>query len=990
MSESFYRTSLWQDVLKKMPVPASTYRLQFHRGFTFKDAVNLLPYLRQLGITDLYASPIFMASPGSPHGYDICDHSTVNRELGGEEGLNALVSALKACGMGLLLDFVPNHMATDPGSNAWWRDVLENGPSSPHALNFDIDWDPVKPELRNKILLPILGDQYGKVLERGELKLEYSDGTIQLLYFDHRLPINPRQAVAVLGWNMEVLRQSMGAEDPHLLEFLSIQTALGNLPLYTERSPERIEERRREKEICAGRLIRLTEASPRILRHIQNNLTVFNGEPGNYSSFDLLHELLEAQAYRLAYWKTALSEINYRRFFDVNTLAGLRQEYDPAFIHSHALLFRLIQEGKITGIRLDHIDGLYDPRAYLEKLHAHIAALRSDDPLAASGIPPVHEITRPEFYVIVEKILSLGESLPADWLLHGTSGYDFLNDLNGIFIDARNALSIKKAYAHFVRGLPALPEIIYQSKFAIMVDSMTSELNVLAHALNRISELDRRTRDFTLENLRRAIREIVAALSIYRTYVTPNGWNENDEKVIDSALAKTRSRHPTMEPTILAFLRDSLLPAPKDQPDEHFPQRLEFAMKLQQFTAPVHAKGLEDTAFYRYNLLLSLNEVGGDPQRFGRSLNEFHQGNVRRRENHPLTLLATSTHDTKRGEDARMRLNVLSEMPEQWREKVTHWNAMNKALKSQVSGAWIPDNNEEWLIYQTLLGVWPAGWEKKSLPPQLLPRLRQYVIKAVREAKIHTSWIHNNAPYEEAVLRFLTQILEGSHSKRFLRSFLPFQFRISFFGMLNSLAQTTLKIASPGIPDFYQGTEFWDLNLADPDNRRPVDFASRRTALASLEFLDSCPPEECRQHLAGLLRNWPDGRVKLYVTSKALKLRRSYKELFLLGDYQPIDVEGKWNDFVAGFARSYRDQHVIALVPRRVATLGGSRLSNLRHNSQIWSGGKVILPAELEGCSFRNVFTGGLLSASSIEQNTMNLSEVFRDFPVALLFSETE
>jgi (1->4)-alpha-D-glucan 1-alpha-D-glucosylmutase len=989
MSESVYWISLWQDVLKRMYVPASTYRLQFHKGFTFQDAVRLLPYLQQLGVTDLYASPILMASPGSPHGYDICDHSAINPELGGEAGLNELVTALKARDMGLMLDFVPNHMAANPGANAWWRDVLENGPSSPHALNFDIDWDPVKPELKNKILLPILGDQYGKVLERGEFKLEYRDGAIQLLYFDHQLPINPRQAVKVLGWNMDALRESLGDNDPRLLEFLSIQTALGNLPPYTERTPERIAERRREKEICADRLSRLTSERPQILRHIQNNVRVFNGEPDDCSSFDLLHDLLEAQAYRLAYWKTALSEINYRRFFDINTLAGLRQEYGPAFIHSHALLLRLIREGKITGMRLDHIDGLYDPGAYLAKLHTYIAALRSGDTSPASGNSLIHPVTKPEFYVIVEKILSLGEMLPADWLTQGTSGYDFLNDLNGIFIDARNALGMKKAYAHFVRGLPALPEIIYQSKFAIMVDSMTSELNVLAHALNRISELDRHTRDFTLENLRRAIREVVAALPIYRTYITPDGWSESDEKVIDSALAKTRSRHPTMEPTILAFLRDSFLPAPKDQADTHFPQRLEFAMKLQQFTAPVHAKGLEDTAFYRYNLLLSLNEVGGDPQRFGRSLNEFHVGSIRRRENHPLAMLATSTHDTKRGEDARMRLNVLSELPEEWREKITHWNAINKSSKSQVSGAWIPDNNEEWFIYQTLLGVWPAGEVKQNILPQLLPRLRQYLTKALREAKIHTSWIHSNAPYEEAVLRFLDQILQGPHSKRFLRSFLPFQFRISYFGMLNSLAQTTLKIASPGVPDFYQGTEYWDLNLADPDNRRPVDFSSRQAALASIDSLDSSPPEERRQHLRDLLLNWPDGRVKLYVTSRALRLRRSYKELFLLGDYQPIEGVGPWNDFVAGFARSFFNQHIVALVPRRVATLGGNKLSNLRHNSQMWSGGKIALPADLDGCIFRNIFTGAVLSVSSAEQRAMDLADVFKDFPVALLYGET-
>jgi (1->4)-alpha-D-glucan 1-alpha-D-glucosylmutase len=986
MSEGFLHISLWQDMLKKMRIPASTYRVQFNKEFTFRDAVAILPYLQRLGITDLYTSPVLMAAPGSPHGYDICDHATVNPELGGEAGLDELASALKSLDMGLVLDFVPNHMAAHPSANAWWKDVLENGPSSPYALYFDIDWDPVKPELNNKILLPILGDQYGQVLERGELKLEYHSGAIQLVYFEHRLPINPRQAVKVFSWNLDLLRKSLHGNNQELQEFLSIQTALGNLSPSTERSPERIEERRREREVCRNRLSHLTFYSPRILEHIQNNIQVFNGEPDNRASFDLLHDLLEVQAYRLAYWRTALSEINYRRFFDINTLAGFRQEYEPAFIHSHAALFRLIRDGKINGLRLDHVDGLYDPAAYLQKLHAHIAALKSDQIPKTPGNPAISAVARPEFYVVVEKILSLAESLPADWLTQGTSGYDFLNDLNGIFIDAHNALDMKKTYSRFIHESPALPDIIYESKFAIMVDSMTSELNVLAHALNRLSELDRRTRDFTLENLRRAIREVVAALSIYRTYVTPTGWNESDERMIDTALAKTLSRHPTMEPTILAFLRDSMLPAEKESADKHFPQRLDFAMRLQQYTAPVHAKGLEDTAFYRYNLLLSLNEVGGDLQRFGRSINEFHQGNIRRRENHPLGMLTTSTHDTKRGEDARMRLNVLSELPREWRDNLTRWSTINKSLKSQISGALIPDNNEEYFIYQTLLGIWPAGWERNDPPPELLDRLRPYLIKAFREAKIHTSWIHSNAPFEEAVIHFIEQILTGSRSKRFLKSFLPFQRRLSFFGMLNSLAQTTLKIASPGVPDFYQGTEYWDLSLADPDNRRQVDFSARQTALVSLDLPDTYR-RECRNYLNDLLANWPDARIKLYVISKALQLRRELKELFLLGDYQPIAAEGEWNDFVAAFSRSYQDRHIIALAPRHVRTLAGSSLDGLQYSNSIWLDGKVTLPTELFGCSFRNIFTGARLQAHE-QKPELQLADVFQDFPVALLVSE--
>lgn len=987
MPENVHWVSSWQEVLKKSRIPAGTYRLQFSRDFTFHDAAAILPYLQQLGITDIYASPIFLAVPGSLHGYDICDHSLVNPELGGEAGLNELAEALRARDMGLMLDFVPNHMAAHPSANVWWKDVLENGPSSPYALYFDIDWDPVKPELKDKILLPILGDQYGQVLERGELRLEYEEGLFCLAYFEHRLPVNPRQAVKILKWNMERLRGALGEENPDLREFLSIQTALNNLPSYTERDPERIEERRREKEVCRNRLDRLASENSRILEHIRGNLRIFNGEPGNRASFDLLHEVLEVQAYRLAYWKTALYEINYRRFFDINGLAGLRQEYEPAFARSHAALLRFIREGKITGLRLDHIDGLYDPAAYLAKLQAHIAAARSGGSETA-GTPETPAAVKPEFYVVVEKILSLGETLPAHWATHGTSGYDFLNDLNGIFIEARNALDMKKIYSRFIRESPVLPDIMYQSKFAIMVDSMTSELSVLTHALNRLSELDRRTRDFTLESLRRAIREVVAVFPIYRTYVTSDGWKENDEKVIDAALAKTRSQHPTMEPTILDFLRANLLPAGKDKADEHFPQRLEFAMKLQQYTAPVQAKGLEDTAFYRYNLLLSLNEVGGEPQRFGRSLNEFHQANLRRRESHPLAMLTTSTHDTKRGEDARMRLNVLSELAGEWRRHLREWSALNKSLKSQIAGAWVPDRNEEYFIYQTLLGVWPAGWEGEEAPAELTPRLRQYLLKAVREAKIHTSWIHNNAPYEEAVLRFADQLLAGPRSKRFLRTFLPFQRRIAFFGMLNSLAQTALKIAAPGVPDTYQGTEYWDLSLADPDNRRPVDFTARRAALETLELQAKASPEEIRSGLRELFDCWPDARIKLWVTARALRLRRERKELFLLGDYHPVTAEGEWNAFTAGFCRSHWNQHCIVLVPRRVCSLTGGRENVPPLGEEVWRDGRVVLPAACAGRSFRNIFTGAVLRETPGLPGSLALAEIFSDWPVALLISE--
>jgi len=976
-----YSLAAWSDLMKRAQVPASTYRLQFHRTFTFADAIGILPYLRELGVGNIYASPIFAAVPGSTHGYDICDHARINPELGGEEGFDALAAALRGQGMGLVLDFVPNHMAAHPVANPWWRDVLENGPASLYADFFDIDWDPVKPELKNKILLPILGDQYGQALERGELRLEYSEGAFQIHYFDNALPVNPRQAVSVLNQDLERLQAELGSDHPDLLEFLSIRTALSNLPPYTERDPVKVEERRREKEVCRERLRRLTRANSRILEHLEANVRHCNGTPGNRESMDSLHDLLERQPYRLAYWRTALDEINYRRFFDINTLAGIRQEHGPAFEKSHAGLLRLAGEGKIQGLRLDHIDGLQDPAGYLAGLQAAIAGARE-------GVKSRQEkpAGRNDFYIVVEKILVLNENLPSKWPVFGTSGYDFLNDLNGIFIQSGNALPLKRVYSRFTLEKQALPEIIYHSKYAIMVDSMISELQVLAHALNRISEQDRRTRDFTLENLRRALREVVAAFPIYRTYIGPGGWTESDEKIIDHALNKTRLRHPTMEPTILQFLRDNLIPRPQEGAEELSSRRLQFAMRIQQYTAPVQAKGLEDTAFYRYNLLLSLNEVGGDPQRFGRSLQEFHQANIRRREQSPFAMTATATHDTKRGEDARARLNVLSELPEEWYRRIREWSTLNKPLKTQVGGSAAPDRNEEYFIYQTLLAAWPQerGWE--TVTAEFVDRIKAYLLKALREAKLHTSWVYNQRAYEEAVISFAEKLLAGPKARRFLKSFQPFQRKIAYFGMLNSLAQTTLKIGAPGVPDYYQGCEAWDLSLADPDNRRPVDFGWRQRVLDEMKPWLEAEAGERAPMLRGLLQSWDDARVKLYVTAAGLRLRRRYPELFLLGDYRPLSAENGHGDHVAVFSRSHRGQRLLVVAPRKICTLLEGEEGSLPVGPA-WGECRVPLPGDWAGQELQNAFTGEKLRVSPEDAPAAALADLLKTFPAGLWYS---
>jgi (1->4)-alpha-D-glucan 1-alpha-D-glucosylmutase len=802
-------------------VPAATYRLQFHAGFTLRDARARLAYLDRLGVTTCYASPLLAARPASAHGYDLVDPTRLNPDVGGPDDFTAFTDALAARRMTLLLDFVPNHMGIDPAANPWWRDVLENGPSSPFARYFDIDWAPALPELHGKVLLPILGDQYGIALERGDLRLALADGALTLRCAEHDLPVNPRQARLVFERNLVSLEQTLGPDDGHLREFLSILTALRNLPPYTNTDEASIAERHREKEIARERLMRLLEASPAVRGHIEANIVAFNGTPGDASSFDPLHELLEAQAYRLAYWRTAMHEINYRRFFDINDLAGLTMERPEVFDATHALVLEYIGQGRVQGLRLDHVDGLFAPAAYFRRLRDAMRRARGAPGGAA------------EPYVVVEKILSGAERLPAGWDVDGTTGYDFLNDVNGIFVDGSRAQDVKRIYARFT-GRASLPaDELYASKTAVMNTSLASELNVLAFELHRISEQDRRSRDFTPESLRDALREIVAAFPVYRTYVSDEGSTPEDARAVETAVARARRRNPATEPSIFDFVRDALLPAERPDAPAGFARRLRFAMKFQQFTGPVQAKGLEDTTFYRYVPLASLNEVEGDLFRFGRSPGEFHEANARRRADWPASMLATATHDTKRGEDARARLNVLSEIPDDWRRAIGRWARLNASQRATVDGVPAPDRHDEYLFYQALLSIWPAGADAAA-GAGLTARLQSFMMKAIREAKIHTSWINPYESYERAVADFVDGVVRGRRSDRFLAAFLPLQQRVARAGAMNGLAQLVLKLAAPGVPDIYQGNELWDLHLVDPDNRSPVDFDLRERLLAEL------------------------------------------------------------------------------------------------------------------------------------------------------------
>jgi (1->4)-alpha-D-glucan 1-alpha-D-glucosylmutase len=944
--------------------PVSTYRLQFNKEFTLDDAVRLLPFLNDLGITDLYASPILKATRGSMHGYDTCDHSQINPEIGGGEALQRLSAELRSRGMGLIVDFVPNHMGINERENMWWRDVLENGPSSQYARFFDIDWTPLKSELRDKVLLPILGEQYGVALDSGKLQIALSsEGFFSLRYFDRDLPLNPKQLSFLLGHNLDRLKAAYQEDSSELTEFLSVLFHLEHLPSSEHTDMTSVSERSREKEVAKRRLAALMSDSAGIKTHLEANIQEFNGKPGEPATFDLLHNLLESQPYRLSSWRTATHEINYRRFFDINELAAIRMEDKEVFDATHALTLRLIGEEAITGLRLDHVDGLFDPRSYFDRVHEAVGPGR-------------------QIYLVVEKILTEGEKLPEDWAVHGTTGYEFLNILNALFVDKSAAREFQKLYNRISGNRQSFQEVVYSSKKLIMETSMASEMHVLAHELNRISESDRNYRDFTLMSLQEALTEVVACFPVYRTYVNSSGWSEFDKRNIDSAIREAVRRNPAQETSIFRFIRKMLLPAARASlPAEEQSRRLRFAMKVQQYSGPVQAKGVEDTAFYRYCRLLSLNEVGGTPTRFGESPEEFHASNKERFERYPLAMSATSTHDAKRGEDARARLNVLSEIPKLWAEKVKLWMRINASARTLVDEEVAPDRADEYIYYQALLGAWPPG--QTDATPEFVSRTGQYLTKATKEKKIHTSWMTPSAKYDAAVAEFVERTLTGPRAKLFLAQFLPFQQRVAELGMLNSLSQLTLKMAAPGVPDFYQGSEVWDLNFVDPDNRRPVDFAAHQAMLAGIsQKLGQGSPCCAKLTLAAeLFDHWASGAVKLFLTAQGVGLRKRKPELFLRGQYLPLGAAGRSASNVVAFARQFENDMVVAVAPRLVTGVTGFEQG--LPLGRAWGDTHLDL-GEFAARSFDNVFTGQKVSG---QDGRVPLEKLFGEFPVALLTS---
>jgi (1->4)-alpha-D-glucan 1-alpha-D-glucosylmutase len=949
-------------------IPVSTYRLQFNREFTFGQAHALADYFAELGVTDYYSSPVLKARPGSGHGYDIVDHTQINPEAGGEEGLTGLLQALRERGMGFLVDVVPNHMSIATSENRWWQDVLENGPSSSFARHFDIDWNPPNPTLKGRVLLPILGDQFGRVLERQELRVTYRDGAFFLNYWETQLPVAARSSTLVLRLALEGARTLLGESDPHTSELESILTALEHLPPRTETDPARLRERRREKEVVRRRLSSLVKESNGVRAAVHDALARLNGTKGRPESFDPLEELVGQQAYRLSFWRVAADEINYRRFFDVNELAAVRVEERPVFNAVHEVILRLVRRGLVTGLRVDHVDGLLDPLKYLADLQRETSSRGGGKDAAP-------------FYVAVEKILGHDELLRREWPVHGTTGYEFMNLLNGVFVDSANAQALRELYAEFAGARVKFSDLVYECKRLILKAAMSSELYVLSRRLMRLAEWRRDTRDFTLNSLHHALTEVIACFPVYRSYIrrTADSVSPDDRLNINAAVRAARRRNPTQDASVFDFIGSLLLLRdPKGTTAPERAERRDFALRFQQLTSPVTAKGLEDTAFYRFYPLASLNEVGGEPALIGVPLRRFHERNRDRQESWPHALSATSTHDTKRGEDTRARINVLSEIPEEWNRALHRWREMNRALKASPDGAPAPDDNEEYLLYQTLVGTWPSAPPGGESRGEYTRRIQEYMQKALKEAKLHTSWISPEEEYERAVSEFVGALLDPARSADFLRDFDEFQRLTARAGVLNSLSQTLLKACAPGVPDFYQGTELWAFTLVDPDNRHPVDYESRRLLLASLRDVGGGDVSEFAE---GLLERHEDGRVKMYVTARALNLRRERAGLFAGGAYVPLGAEGRRAGSVVAFARSLDGDAVVAVAGRFFTRLGVGREGALSLSREAWGDTTLALEG-VEAGRYRDVFTGREFDAGG---GALPLAELLSPLPVALL-----
>jgi (1->4)-alpha-D-glucan 1-alpha-D-glucosylmutase len=953
-------------------IPRATYRLQLNSAFTLRQATALIPYLARLGISHIYCSPYFRARPGSTHGYDVVDHNALNPEIGNAADFEHFVATLRAHDMGQILDVVPNHVGIMGSDNAWWMDVLENGAASIYAAFFDIDWQPANPALAGKLLVPVLGESYGRVLERRELepRFERAMGAFAIYYHEHRFPLDPRGYPRILEPARRLMKP--GALSTHAqAEFESLIAAFGHLPDRQDASVNAAAERNRDKEVLKRRLGAMCAAHPLISAAIDQVVAGLRADPAAPASSDALHELLEVQAYRLASWRVASDEINYRRFFDVNDLAALRMENETVLENTHRLTLELLRSGKLDGLRIDHPDGLYDPEQYFRRLQSRAGGANAGAGVNSGALP---------LYLLVEKITASFERLPSTWPVHGTTGYNFTNIVNGLFVDATAKSRLTRTYHAFIGEPAEWKEIAYEAKRLILDTALSSELTVLTNQLARIARADRNTRDFTFRSLREALTDIIACFPVYRTYVT-DSVSAEDRRFIDWAVAYAKGRDSGINYEIYEFVRAALLielPAVNESARNRVRA---FAMKFQQVTAPVTAKGVEDTALYRFHRLAALNEVGSDPDTFGVSVRAFHADAKYRQKHWPHEMLATSTHDTKRSEDTRLRIDVLSETPSQWRQMLARWRRMNRLRKRDIEDRPAPGPNQEYLLYQILLGSWPPEAMDDAALRAYAERIAAYMIKASREAKSRTSWSDRSKEYEDALTQFVHALLEPRDGNLFLQDIKLAQRRVAKFGVLNSLSQTLCKLTAPGMPDIYQGNEILDFSLVDPDNRRAVDYERRARMLAALESHGDADAVLARAVLSDL----SDGRAKLYVTWKALQFRKAHAALFRDGVYLPAAVTGEQANHLCVYARKLEGESVLVIIPRLYARLLGER-EELPLGELIWGGTAIELPRRFGATSLHNILDGSVIQATARDgEQVVSVSGALANFPVALL-----
>jgi (1->4)-alpha-D-glucan 1-alpha-D-glucosylmutase len=925
-----------------MRIPIATYRIQFNSQFKFEAAKNIIAYLWELGISDIYASPIFKARKGSTHGYDVVDPTLLNPELGTSEDFEALTSQIKQHDMGWVQDIVPNHMAYD-SENQWLMDVLENGSDSERSDYFDIEWDHPYEDLRGRVLTPMLGNFYGECLDNGEIKLKYDESGLSVNYYNLKLPVRIESYAQFLNHNLSYLARTLGRPHPDFVKFLGILYIIKSVPSETKG-----QERYDQIAFVKGILWELYTQNPKVQKFIDKNVDFFNGEPGKPDSFNHLDTLLNEQFYRLSFWKVGAEQINYRRFFNVNQLISLNLQQLKVLYKTHALVSHLVEKGTITGLRIDHIDGLYDPTEYLKRLR---------------------EITG-DVYITVEKILDFKEELPNIWDIQGTSGYDFLNRVNSIFCCCKNEKQFNDIYVKFTGSNKSYDKLFIEKKQLIVDKNLAGDVDNLAQILKRIAGQSRRSSDFTLNGLKRTLGEVLALFPVYRTYINGDGFREEDRSYIKEVIEEARSRIPLLL-NELNFIENLLLHEFETPLTPEESQRLHFVMRLQQLTSPLMAKGIEDTLFYVYNRLLSLNEVGGNPDKFGITIADFHEFNQKQFTAWTHKMNATATHDTKRGEDVRARLNVLSEIPEEWEKQVKTWSEINRSHKTNVRGKAVPAANDEYFFYQILVGTYPFNESENS---GFVNRIKDYMLKSVREAKLQTAWLSPDTAYEEGFLNFVEKVLDPSESNYFMQEFLPFQKRVASYGIFNSLAQTLLKITSPGVPDTYQGTELWDLSMVDPDNRRPVDYSR---LILFLKDIKEKAQTDILKLIDELFSSKENGKIKLFITYKALQVRKQNLAVFQKGNYQPLEVSGKFKDHIIAFARNDGNTTIITIVPRFLTNLVQPQEYPL---GKQWHDTCLHLPSKVP-LAWQDAITNQMIQADG----TVQIGEVLKYFPVALL-----